>query len=140
MGVSKEQKHAKRTGLKGSADKRRKVPFNEFRFVRVELTEKEKGEFRSLLEAGEFDTIPIDEFLERGLKLSVSRDFQNGSVVASLTAQYTDCSDAGQVLTAHGRDAVTALAVLTYKDRYLAGEDGWSACEARRGGSYSDIG
>lgn len=140
MGVSKEQKNAKRAKLTGREDKRRKVPFNEFRFVRIELSEKEKSEFRSLLESGEFDALQIDGWLERGLKLSVSRDYQNNSVVASLTAQYTECVDAGLVLTAHGSDAATAIAVLTYKDHYLAGEAGWSACETSRGGSYSDIG
>lgn len=140
MGSQKELKNAKRTANVGAKAKRSKVPFTDFRFVRIELTEAEKTAFRSLLESGEFDPIPLDGWMERGLKLSISPDGENGAVVASLTVPYSDMFDAGCVLTARGRDAITALAVLSYKDSYLAGEGGWRQAESERGGSYSDIG
>lgn len=140
MGSQKELKNEKRTAKVGAGKKRFKVPFSEFRFVRIELTEQEKNSYRQLLESGEFDEIPLDEWLASSYKVSLSADGEGGGVVASITSVYSDSPNAGLVLTARGRSAVSALAVLTYKDRYLAGEDGWLACESGRGGSYSDIG
>lgn len=140
MGSQKELKNAKKSSPVGAKAKRFKVPFSDFRFVRIELTEQEKQSFKALLESGEFDEIPLDEWMERELKLSVSVDTEHRSVLASLTVPYSDMQDAGCVLTARGRDAITALAVLTFKDRHLAGEGGWRQCESERGGSYSDIG
>lgn len=140
MGSQKELKNAKRASNVGAKAKRSKVSFSDFRFVRIELTEAEKSTFKSLLESGEFDPIPLDDWISRGLKLSVSGDGENGTVLASLTVPYADMHDAGCVLTARGRDAITALAVLCYKDSYLAGEGGWRQSESERGGGYSDIG
>lgn len=140
MGANKSKKADTSSRRIGIADKRSKVPFNEFRFVRIELTEPEKQEFRALLDSGEFDEIPLDGWIGRGFKISISPDDKGGGIIASLSATYSDSDNKGLVLTARGRDAITALAVLEYKDKYLAGEDGWGSCEDRRGGSYSDIG
>lgn len=140
MGSQKELKNAKRTTAVGAKGKRSKVPFTDYRFVRIELTESEKSAFRGLLESGEFDPIPLDDWMARGLKLSISPDGENGTILASLTVPYSDMHDAGCVLTARGRDAITSMAVLAYKDQYLASEGGWRQAESERGGSYSDIG
>jgi len=140
VGSQKQLKQDARSSSIGKTDKRVKVPFAEFRFVRIELSEKEKSEFKALLDSGEFAEIPLDEWLDRGYKLTVSRDDKSSGVICSVTAVYTNAPDAGLVLTARGRDAITALSVLAYKDKYLAGDAGWLACESSRGGSYDDIG
>lgn len=140
MGANKARAQAAGTSKVGAKPKRTKVDFSQFRFVRIEINEAEKQQFRALLESGEFDPIPLDEWLDRGYKLSISNDSQGSGILASITSVNSDAHDAGLVLTGRGRDAITALAVLCYKDRYLAGEEGWLACESRRGGQYSDIG
>lgn len=117
-----------------------KVGFADFRFVRVELTEAEKAEFRALLTGGEFDVIDFDGWVRDGYKLSLTYDEQHSSFIATLTAQYRDMPNAGLVLTGRGKTVAAALAVLEFKDRYLAGDDGWAAAEQRRGGSYDDVG
>ncbi len=127
------------SGPKNTGQKSR-VAFADYRFVRIELTEAEKVEFRSLLASGELEGMDIDAWLERGYKFTLTRDSKGGGVIASLSQQNVDSEDAGLILTGRGGDTVTAMAVLTYKDKYLAGDDGWKACEARRGGGYDDIG
>lgn len=139
MGSQKRLVEDRDTRLK-SRTKQQKVAFNDFRFIRVELTEPEKDEFRSLLEGGEFDPLPLDDWLERGLKLTLSAERGKRTVIASLSGVWLDGGDAGLVLVGRGGDAITAMAVLQYKDEYLCGDEGWLAAETRRGGSYSDIG
>lgn len=117
-----------------------KVPFAEFRFVRIELTEPEKDEFRKLRDSGEFDTVDVDHWAKQGYKLSVSYDDQHNSIIVSLTAQYRDMDNSGLILTGRGASYASALGVLEYKDKYLCGDVGWLAAESGRGGSYGDIG
>lgn len=117
-----------------------KVPFASYRFVRIEFTEAEKVRFRELYAGGEFGEPPIDHWLDSGYKLSLSKDAKSGSVIASLTGQYSDMLNAGLVLTGRGGAAAVALAALEFKDSYLADETGWGAAEALRGGSYDDVG
>lgn len=140
MGSQKQLKQDRKSTKIGAGDKRTKVPFADYRFVRIEFTPDEKTAFKSLLDSGEFDEIPLDEWIDRGYKLSLSRDDKTSSIVASLTSQYTVNTDAGLILTARGGNAITALAALTYKDRYIADESGWLACETQRGGAYDAIG
>lgn len=129
----------KHTGTDANG-KRAKVPFGTARFVRIELTGQEKGEFRTLLDNGEFEQPPIQHWLDMGYKLTLSVDERGGGVVAVLSPQFLDVENAGLQLSARAGTWHDALAVLEYKDFYLAGEDGWAATEQRRGGSYSDIG
>lgn len=117
-----------------------KLSFDQYRFVRIELTEAEKVEFRSQLASGEFDGLDVDDWIERGNKLTLAGDKKGGGVLASLSQQNVSHPDAGLILTGRGGTVTIALAVLAYKDRHLAGDDGWKACEAQRGGSYDDIG
>lgn len=125
-----------------SRDKRKsgKVAFGEQRFVRIEPTAAEKEEFRALRDAGEFDDLDVDGWLEAGYKLSINREERGGGRIATLTGQFTDMLNAGLVLSARGSSAALALAFLDFKDRYLCGEAGWKAAEDLRGGSYDDIG
>lgn len=125
---------------RGGDGKPAKVSFAEFRFVRIELTEREKDKFRELRDSGEFEPLDIDSWMQQGYKFSASYDPQYNSVVVSLSAQYRDMPNAGLILTGRGGSFASAVAVLEYKDKYLAGDDGWLAAETSRGGSYSDIG
>ncbi len=117
-----------------------KVAFSDYRFVRIEFTEAEKAEFRSLLASGEFDSSNRDDWYREGYKLSVSWDVTHNTFVASLTGQYRDQQNAGLVLTARGNSEAIALAALEFKHLYLCSDGLWSAAEDSRGGSYSDIG
>lgn len=117
-----------------------KVPFTAYRFIRIELTEPEKVEFRELLAGGEFEGDAVTDWVQQGYKFTVNYDHQHSTFLASLSGQYENMLNAGLVLTGRGSSAPVAVAVLEYKDRYLADETGWAACETSRGGSYSDIG
>lgn len=124
-----------------SAAKRKdaKVPFSESRFVRIELTEKDKEQFRALLEAGEFESLRIDDFLSERYSVSFSEGDGGKTVVCTVRMAYVDHPNAGLSLTGRGRDSATALAVCAYKHTYLCSEQLWRAAEDSRGGSYSDI-
>lgn len=129
----------------GGRDKRKskgagKVPFADIRFVRIELLESERQEFRAQLASGEFDDISIDDFLDSGYKITFSNDPRGAGVICSATALQGDHPNAGLVLTGRGRDSATALAVVSFKDSVLCPDGLWRAAEDRRGGSYSDVG
>lgn len=140
MGVNKSKKSgSSRSPSFGKEGKPSKVPFSSIRFVRIELSETERAEFKSLVESGEFEHLPLDVWCETGYKLSVSRDPNGNGCLATLTGQYTNMPNAGLVLSGRGRDAATAMAVLEFKDRYLCDDGGWSEAETARGGGYTDI-
>lgn len=117
-----------------------KVPFGDIRFVRIELLEHEKQEFRSLLAAGEFSELSADDFLESGYKVTFSNDPRSEGVICSVTALQAEHPNGGLVLTGRGRDSFTAMAAASFKDRYLCPDGLWRAAEDQRGGSYDDIG
>lgn len=117
-----------------------KVPFGQGRFVRLELTESEKDEFRELHGSGELGEFDHDHWLQAGYKLSSSYDVRNKATVVSLTQQYAGMDNAGLTLTGRGGTYDKALSVLQYKLVYLVGDELWAAIEAQRGGSYGDIG
>jgi len=117
-----------------------RVAFADMRFVRIELLESEKDEFRALLDSGEFETVSIDNFIERGYKVTYTRDTRGGGALCTVSAGDADHPNAGLMLTGRGRDATVALAVVAFKDIYLCPDGLWRAAEDSRGGSYSDIG
>lgn len=117
-----------------------KVSFSEFRFVRIELSESEKNEFRAMLAAGEYDELAFDDLLREGYKHTRSFDDTHNTYISTLTAQYKDMPDSGLVLTARGSSTAVADALLRHKHGYICGDDGWAAAETARGGSYDDIG
>lgn len=136
-------KNPPQSAAKIKAEKQRenvKVPYADFRFVRLELTEPEKEHFRSLLASGEFESLSLDDFLRDGYKVTLSNTGENGTIICSVSMPYANHHNAGLVLTGRGRDAATAAAVVTYKHNYLAQDTLWREAESRRGGSYSDIG
>lgn len=123
-----------------SRDVPERYSFSEMRFVRIELSEAEKGEFRQLLEAGEFNAGFLDECVSAGYYITIGKDKNGGGVLCCVRAEYKAMLDGGLILSGRGKDVFTASAVCEYKATYLADENGWLAAETRRGGSYSDIG
>jgi len=114
--------------------------FAEMRFVRIELTESEKEEFRALLAAGEFDSGFLDLCIDANYSITINRDKNGGGVLVSIRAEHKNMLDGGLILSGRGKDVPTAVAVCEFKSTYLADENGWLAAETRRGGSASDIG
>lgn len=141
MGVNKELKNDKRPRSKGTAiSKTGKIPFSDFRFVRIELTSTERDECRAMLEAGEFKSFSIDDYVAEGYKVSFSRDEAHDSTVCSVSQPDPTHQNAGLILTGRGSSATTALGVVSYKSHYLCEDTLWREAESRRGGSYNDIG
>jgi len=116
------------------------IPYTEMRFVRIELTETEKQDFRSLMAAEEFSGDFIDRVLLAGYKVTLSPDKNGGGFLCSIRAENRELLDAGLILTGRGKTVATAVAVCEYKSNYLADENGWLAAETRRGGSFDDVG
>ena len=135
----KPRKTKANTPKKTTGGKREKVPFGSARFARIELVEAEKEDFRTLRAGGEFDNPPVQHWLDMGYKLTLSADENGGGVVAVLTPLFMDVENAGLQLSARAATWDGALQVMEYKDFYVAGEDGWAACEQARGGTHSDI-
>ena len=141
MGIDPDRRNTSKQGKgKGKDTRLEKIPFGATRFARIELNEKEKQDFRVLWDAGEFNAPPFDVWLGMGYKLSATPDERGGGVICTLSPIYQSCENAGLQLSARAGDFLRACAVLEYKDRYVAGEDGWMACETRRRGNQSDIG
>lgn len=140
MGQHEHAKQSQRDKTRARTGKGGKLPWDAYRFVRIELTAQEKEDFRSLRAGGEFDGASVDDLLTQGDKLSISVGDGGVTFTASLTCAHADNPNRGLILTARGGDANTALAVLTYKLLYLVGESLWREAEDRRGGSYNDIG
>jgi hypothetical protein len=116
------------------------IPFSEMRFVRIELTEAEKEEFRALMANEEFTSDFLDKAVRAGYKVSFSLDKNGGGVLCSIRAESRGLLDAGLILTGRGKTIAVAVAVCEYKSNYLADENGWLAAETRRGGSFDDVG
>lgn len=141
MGNAGERRNAGKSKTKRESDRANlKVPFSDFRFVRIELLEGEKEQFRSLMESGEFTDVDVDGWLLEGYSLKHTYDPQNKTFVCSLSQPYAEHPNGGLVLTGRGRDTATALSVVAFKHFYLCEDTLWREAESRRGGSYSDIG
>lgn len=141
MGHAKQQKINRRSG---SASERTRantrVAYSDYRFVRIELTEQEKQQFRDLLAAGEFESLSVTDFVREGYKLSFSEGDEGHTVICSVSQPHADHHNAGLILTGRGGDAETALAVVAFKHVYLCEDTLWRSAEDNRGGSYNDIG
>jgi len=116
------------------------VPYSEMRFVRIELTEAEKQEFKALLAAAEFSGDFLDRVLVAGYKVTLGVDKNGGGFLCSIRAEDRELLDAGLILTGRGKTTTIAVAVCEYKSNYLADEHGWLEAETRRGGSHDDVG
>lgn len=141
MGHGKNPDQGKSSRARRDTQKaNQRVPFADFRFVRIELLEGEKERFRDLLAAGEFAPLDADEFIVEGYTVKYTYDDKAKTVICSVSQPFVEHHNSGLVLTGRGRDTVTALAVCAFKHRYLCQDTLWREAEAQRGGSYDDIG
>jgi len=62
----------------------------------------------------------IGQLLETGHRVSLTYNYQNDSVVASLTGRGEDCRNDGMTVTSYAEDWVTALQVAAYKHFVVA--------------------
>jgi len=114
--------------------------YGEMRFVRIELTDDEKTEFKSLMETGEFNTEFLTQCVNARYNITIGKDKRGNGILCCVRAEFKDMLDGGLILAGRGKDVTTAIAVCEYKATYLADENGWAAAEVGRGGGYSDIG
>lgn len=87
-------------------------------FVRRELTEAEKPEFRAWRD--DIDTVvgELDRMLESGYKVSLKHDVYNGAYAAFIFAD-DDSDNAGYCLTGRGGNTYRALSEAVYKHAVL---------------------
>jgi len=141
MGAFKNQQHEKKSSGTGSrTPKAGKVQFSDFVFITIDLTTEEKEEFKSWVA----DIDPIERVLRdlvtEGCKLSFSTGDNGNTAICSLSITDAEDVNAGGVLTARGKTADIALAVLLYK-LHIVGERTWRQAMHERGGTTtSDIG
>lgn len=109
------------------------------RFVGIELLAEEKQQFRALLDSGEFSDLQVDDFIERGYKVTFTSDKRGGGVICTLSAPDADHVNNGLLLTGRGRDATTALGVVAFKDIYLCPDGLWLEAESLRSRNTDDI-
>ena len=141
MSVAKEQKNdARRKGSRPSKREAGKVPFADFRFVRIEFTASERDDCRSQLEVGEFEHVSIRDYNDEGYKVTFAKDRDGDTYLCSVSMPHSDHHNAGLILTGRGKNPDTALGVVSYKHLVLCEDTLWREAEDRRGGSYQDIG
>lgn len=105
-------------------------------YVNVNLSDEQKASYGSWAEGqGYFET--LEAAVESGVNLSLKLDPKGGGFLASATQRNPASPNAGLVVTARGRDAVTAwgrvlfiLTLLSHKPRWedtqpMADPDRW---------------
>lgn len=116
------------------------IPFENYRFCRIELTEAEKDDLRA-------DYLPnaspigiMTDLAIPGYKFSYTLGDDGKTHLVSLTCRAVEDVNAGLTITARGGDVSKAIVVLGYKVLILCGERAWREVEHERGGRYDDIG
>lgn len=117
----------------------RRVGFGDFRFVKLDLLADEKQDLRRRLAEGFTEQVSIDYFVSEGYSVKFSLGDGGATVVCSISQANIDHQNAALILTGRGRDAITALAVCTYKHFILCNNGMWKEAEDRRVGSGIDI-
>lgn len=117
-----------------------RVPYSDFRFVRIELVEDEKEVLRALVGSGEFESLSADFFLELGYGVGFSTGDAGNTVICTVSMYNATHPNAGLRLTGRGRDAASALISCAYKHVYLCEDGMWRQGEDKRGGSTADYG
>jgi len=141
MGAYKQQEQNKKDNRASSRKpKAGKVPFSDFVFITIDLTTEEKDDFK--LWVADIDPIErvLRDLVTDGCKLSFSTGDNGNTAICSLSITDADDVNAGGVITARGKTADIALAVLLYK-LHIVGERTWRQAMHERGGTTtSDIG
>lgn len=95
-------------------------------FVTLKLTTADKEKFAEWAKTGEKKIFAmLDTLNEGGYKLSISPDFNNACVIASLTATDNSTHNNGLCMTSRGETVIEALLVACYKHFVIADEQDW---------------
>lgn len=142
MGVDKNELRNRTTKTqKGKGrDLPSKIPFGDMRFARIELTDAEKDEFRTLYGNEEFDPAFLSRLTDEGYSVKFVSDAKGGGKMCSVSFNVTGHPNSGWTLTGRASSDFKALAMVEFKHIYLCAGDPWSAVQDRRGGGYDDIG
>lgn len=142
MGIDKNEarNHTTKQPKGKSSGNPAKIPFGDMRFARIELTEQEKAEFRSLYDNGEFDPSFLSTLTDQGYTVKFGSDAKGSGKQCSVSFAVTGHPNSGWTLTGRASDDFKALAMVEFKHVYLCAGDPWQAIQDRRGGGYDDIG
>lgn len=139
MGIHGNEPRNKKSAARNTepaADERTK--YSDFKFVRIELSEEEKAEFRGLLRSGDEPELDLDDLVSKGYALSLSLDRDGKTVLVTLKQLYVLGENTRGILTARHGSARGALACLAYKLQVIIGNRFWQEAEMARGGEYDD--
>lgn len=128
---------------KGSAKAKKpsdKLRFEDYRFCRVELTQREKDDLREDYLPHMTPLVVLMDLALPGYKFTYSVSDDGHTHLASLTCRDASDPNAGLTITARAKDVSSAILVLGYKVLVLCGDRSWTEVEFERGGSYDDLG
>lgn len=111
-----------------------------FRFVRIELSQDNKQEFKSLVDSGEFDSISIDDYTKLGYKVSFTIQDDGKTTLCSISCGLEHDPNYQRILTGRGGNSIIALRVAAYKDIYLCEDGVWATGELASMDTTPDIG
>lgn len=117
-----------------------RVPFQQMRFIRLELSAGDKEAFKNWLAEDSDYTLDVDTSIREGYELTIKLDTDGSGMLASLRAPYVDSPNSGGILTGRGGTATRALQVLAFKIDYLVGGRTWEEAENSRRSDLDDIG
>lgn len=123
-----------------STTARDEVPFNQRRFVRIELNDEQKQEVKSFIADGEITGDVADYFSREGYVCSWKAMDGGKTVFVSIACIDREHPNAGLIITGRGRDFATALAVCAYKDKYCCEDHLWATGEDYNPDDADDIG
>lgn len=136
MGVNDHVNRKRRSKSTASEDKT-PIAFNDYRFVKLDLSNDEKVDFRGQLESGDFEHIDAGYFLSQGYSVKLSPQDDGKTVLCTVVCSDSTHHNAGLLLTGRANDAATAIRVAAYKDGVICDNGNWLAAEyTRRGGPY----
>jgi len=127
---------------KGAAKKQptERIPFNEYVFVRIELTQDEKTDLKANYIPDINFAHVLDDLVISGYKLSLAQQGEQPTWIATLSCGDRADDNGGLSLSARGYSASAALACLGYKVLVLAEDKPWRQVESERGGGYDNLG
>lgn len=95
-------------------------------FVTLKLTSQDREKFANWeKDAGKKIWAMLTELNEGGYKMSISPDFNNNCVIASLTATDNSVHNQGLCMTSRAEDTQEALLVMCYKHFVMADGADW---------------
>lgn len=95
-------------------------------FVTLKLGKADKEKFDAWVKAEGGKIFKyLGELAEGGYKVSISPDFNNSCVIASLTATDNSPRNNGFCMTSRGEDTLEALQIACYKHFVMADEGDW---------------